>query len=210
VFGVPPDRIDVIHHGVEPSFAPGIASPLPAGVVAGHYVLFVGDPIGEPRKNFFLLYEAYRRAFSSTGGAPALVVAGPRAPQLPGVVHVGNLGEDLATRGDERLRALYRGAIVLALASYHETFGMPVLEAMACGTPVIASDASSLPEVGGDAALYVAPDDASAWADALLRVAGDPSLRDRLRIAGLGRATHFSWDTSADAHLAVFRATASS
>ncbi|MBV8584113.1 MAG: glycosyltransferase family 4 protein [Candidatus Eremiobacteraeota bacterium] len=210
VFGVPGDRIDVIHHGVEPSFAPGAASPLPPRVVPGRYVLFVGDPIGEPRKNFFLLYEAFRRAFASSDATLSLVVAGPRAPSLPGVVHAGNLGEDLATRGDERLRALYRGAIVLALASYHETFGMPLLEAMACGTPAIASEASSLPEVGGDAALYAPPDDASAWADALVRVAGDAALRDRLRIAGLGRATHFSWDSSAEAHVAVFRRAASS
>lgn len=208
VFGVQGDRIDVIHHGVEPSFAPGAAAPLPAGILAGRYVLFVGDPIGEPRKNFFLLYEAFRRAFAASGDSIALVVAGPRAPSLPGVVHAGNLGEDLATRGDERLRALYRGAIVLALASYHETFGMPLLEAMACGTPTIASDASSLPEVGGDAALYVPPDDVAAWADALVRVSHDASLRDRLRIAGLGRATNFSWDSSADAHLSVFRTAA--
>ncbi len=209
VFGVSRDSIDVIYHGVEPSFAPGTPQPLPAGILSGRYVLFVGDPIGEPRKNFDVLYDAYRRAWPGKNGAPALVVAGPRAPQLPGVVHAGNLGDDLNARAaDEGLRALYRGAIVLGLASYHETFGMPMIEAMACGTPVLASQASSLPEIGGDAALYAPPDDAAAWADALRRIVADAALRDRLRIAGLDRATHFSWDESALAHLRVFRAEA--
>jgi glycosyltransferase involved in cell wall biosynthesis len=209
VFGVPRARIDVIYHGVEPSFAPGVAQPLPPSVRSGRYVLFVGDPIGEPRKNFNLLYDAYRRAWPAGNGAPSLVVAGPRAPHLDGVVHAGNIGDDLNARAaDERLRALYRGAIVLGLASYHETFGMPMIEAMACGTPVLASQASSLPEIGGTAALYAPPDDAAAWAEALQRVARDAALRDRLRIAGLDRATHFNWDESALAHLTVFRAVA--
>jgi glycosyltransferase involved in cell wall biosynthesis len=207
VLEIPLDRIVVIPHGVEPSFAPGPAQPLPAGLVAQRYLLFVGDPIGEPRKNFALLYDAYRRAWPNDR-APALVVAGPRAPELPGVVHAGNLGDDLAAGTNERLRALYRGAIALALASYHETFGMPMLEAMACGTPVIASRASSLPEIAGDAALYAPPDDLHAWAEALRRIVDDGALRQRLRISGLDRATHFDWDESAARHLALFRSVA--
>jgi glycosyltransferase involved in cell wall biosynthesis len=205
VFGLPVDQIDVIHHGVEPSFSPGLAQPLPAGIFPRRYLLFVGDPIAEPRKNFTLLYEAYRRAWPEGSNAPPLVVAGARAPVLPGVVHAGNLGDDLVGSTNDALRALYRGAIALTLASYHETFGMPMVEAMACGTPVIASRASSLPEIGGDAALYAPPDDAGAWADALQRVVADAALRDRLRIAGLDRATHFDWDESTERHLALFR-----
>jgi glycosyltransferase involved in cell wall biosynthesis len=76
---------------------------------------------------------------------------------------------------------------------------------MACGTPVVASQGSSLPEIGGDAALYAPSGDADAWADALRRITEDVALRDRLRIAGLDRATHFSWDESAALHLALFR-----
>jgi glycosyltransferase involved in cell wall biosynthesis len=204
VLEIPLDRIVVIPHGVEPSFAPGPAQPLPAGLIAQRYLLFVGDPIGEPRKNFALLYDAYRRVWPNAR-APALVVAGPRAPELPGVVHAGNLDDDLVAGANERLRALYRGAIALALASYHETFGMPMLEAMACGTPVIASRASALPEIAGDAALYAPPDDLHAWAAALHRIVGDSALRERLRIAGLDRATHFDWNESAANHLALFR-----
>lgn len=204
VFELPLDRIAVIPHGIEPSFAPGPAQPLPPGLIAQRYLLFVGDPIGEPRKNFAMLYDAYRRAWPSDR-APALVVAGPRAPELPGVIHAGNLGDDLVAGINERLRALYRGAIALALASYHETFGMPMLEAMACGTPVMASDASCLPEIAGHAALFAPPDDVQAWADGLRRIVEDAALRERLRIAGLDRATHFNWDASAEQHLALFR-----
>jgi len=206
VFAIAPERIEVIHHGVDPTFAPGPAEPLADAVRERRYLLFVGDPIGEPRKNFTMLYDAYRRAWSGKDAArPLLVVAGPQAPAWEGVVHAGNLGDDLtARRSGDGLRALYRGALALALASYHETFGMPMLEAMACGTPVVASRAGSLPEIGGDAALYAPPDDADAWALALRNVTSDASLRDRLRLRGLDRATHFSWEESAARHLALF------
>jgi glycosyltransferase involved in cell wall biosynthesis len=209
VLGVARERIEVIYHGVEPSFAPGPAQPLPAGLFDQRFLLFVGDPIAEPRKNFELLYHAYRRAWPSGRSAPvrpSLVVAGAQAPNWDGVVHAGNLGDDLVARNaDEGLRALYRGATLLALPSYHETFGMPMVEAMACGTPVIASESSSLPEIGGDAAVYAPPRDAEAWGIALRRVSDDFALRDRLRVAGLDRATHFDWDESAAQHLALFR-----
>jgi glycosyltransferase involved in cell wall biosynthesis len=208
VFGIAPARIDVIYHGVEASFAPGPAQPLPAGVPESRYFLFVGDPAAEPRKNFPLLYDAYRRAFSADRRPPSLVIAGSGAPQLPGVIDAGRISDDLHARANDVLRALYRGAIALALASYHETFGMPLVEAMACGTPVIASDAGSLPEIGADAALYAPPGDAVAWAAALRRVYDDAVLRDRLRTLGLERATLFDWDESAERHLEVFRATA--
>jgi alpha-1,3-rhamnosyl/mannosyltransferase len=208
VFAMPLERIATIYHGVEPSFSPGPAQPLPPDVAAGRYLLFVGDPIGEPRKNFDLLYQAYRLAWPD-GTGPALVVAGPRAPQLPGVEHAGNLGDDLSSRTNEGLRALYRGAIALTMASYHETFGMPMVEAMACGTPVLASSASCLPEIAFDAALYADPRDATAWAGNLRRIVEDAPLRDRQRIAGLHRAAQFDWDESAERHLALFSSVAS-
>lgn len=205
LLNVPLERIDVVPHGVDASFEPGKAEPLPPQLSGRPFLLFVGDPIGEPRKNFPLLYEAFRRAWPR-GDGPLLAIAGPRALQLPGVIHAGNLGDDLTAGRQESLRACYRGALALALASYHETFGMPMLEAMACGTPVVASRASVLPEVGGDAALYVPPDDADGWAAALRRVVDDDALRDRLRDAGVRQAKRFDWERSVEQHVAIFHA----
>ena len=204
---VPLERIEVIPHGVESSFTPGEAEPLPRALQGKRYLLFVGDPTHEPRKNFELLYEAYRRAWPDSAG-PYLAIAGPHAPSFPEIIHAGELGDDLIAGGGDALRACYRGALALTLPSYHETFGMPMLEAMACATPVVASDASSLPEVGGAAALYAPPDDVTAWAEALRRIVDDEDLRRHLRAAGLERAKAFSWDTSAQRHLALFRSLA--
>jgi glycosyltransferase involved in cell wall biosynthesis len=204
---LPLERIEVTLHGVEPAFAPGPAQPLPLILQGRRFLLFVGDPIGEPRKNFDLLYDAYRQAWPALDG-PLLAIAGPRAPELPGVVHIGNLGDDLTAGGGDTLRACYRGAIALTLASYHETFGMPMLEAMACATPVVASRASSLPEIGGEAALYAPADDAREWAAALRRIVDDEELARRLRAAGPERAKFFSWDRSAERHVALFASVA--
>lgn len=209
LLAVPLEKIEVIHHGVESSFCPGAPDPLPATVKDRPFLLFVGDSIGEPRKNFPLLYEAYRRAWPMLDG-PVLAVAGPRPAQLPGVIHIGNLADDLVAGRDETLRACYRGALALTLASYHETFAMPMLEAMACGTPVVASHGSAIPEIAGEAALYVPSDDPDAWSRALRCVVVDRSLRERLKIAGLNRAAHFSWDESAKRHLALFNRVAHS
>ncbi|HET9028843.1 MAG TPA: glycosyltransferase family 1 protein [Candidatus Aquilonibacter sp.] len=202
VFDIDPERVHVIYHGVEPTFTPGPADALPAAV-APPYILFVGDPLGERRKNFSILYDAHRAAWPDADG-PAIVVAGSRNPHLERVVYAGEVGDDLTTRENVVLRALYRGALALAVPSYHETFGMPLIEAMACGTPVVASDASCLPEIGADAALYAQPDDPREWAAALRQVADDESLRRRLSVAGIERARRFTWERSVDEHLALF------
>lgn len=203
VFGVPRDRIDVIYHGVDPSFAPGPPEP-PPSLHAGEYFLFVGDPTGEPRKNFSMLYQAYRAAWPD--GGPPIAVAGAHTPSFDGVVHAGHFNDDLGSGTNASLRGLYRGALALLIPSYHETFGMPMIEAMACATPVIAADASCLPEIGGDAALFIPPDDVGAWSKALRRVAEDAALREDLAARGPVRARAFDWEESARRHLSLFRA----
>lgn len=201
VFSISPDRIAVMYHGVDPMFHPAgdeshvVDVPKP-------YVLFVGDPLGEPRKNFPMLLRAFRSAFPEK--TVHLVVAGSRDPASAGVHYAGLAGGDAAGAGDARLRALYSGAIALCVPSYYETFGMPMVEAMACGTPVLASAASCLPEIAGEAALYAAPDDDQTWAENLLRIVEDGALRLNLRAAGLRQAARYDWNESARRHAEVF------
>ncbi|MBV8671413.1 MAG: glycosyltransferase, partial [Candidatus Eremiobacteraeota bacterium] len=105
---------------------------------------------------------------------------------------------------DALLQRLYAGAAVLAFPSRYEGFGLPILEAMVRGTPVIAADAASIPEVAGDAALYFAPGDAEGLARELTRVLSDRMLVARLSAAGVTRAAMFSWDRCADDTLSIF------
>ena len=196
VFGIPKDRVEVIYHGVEPAFHPGdTREPNP-------YLLFVGHPYVEERKNFPLLYDAYRRAFPQSG--PQLVVVGPFDPQKDGVRYAGLAGGDASGSGDAQLRDLYLGALALCVPSYYETFGMPMVEAMACGTPVIASAASCLPEIAGDAALFAPPHDVDAWASAIENISGHRVVRATLREAGFVRARNYDWDESARRHAELF------
>jgi len=199
VFGASADRIDVVYHGVESVFAPA-----PAGAAAEDALLFVGDPYAEERKNFPLLYDAYCAAFEGAEG-PQLLVVGPSDPRQPRAQYAGIADGDARGGGDERLRDRYRSSLALCVPSFYETFGMPMIEAMACGTPVLASDASCLPEIAGGAALLVAANDRQAWTQALRRVAADADLRDQMRAAGIARARAFDWDRSASLHLQIFR-----
>jgi glycosyltransferase involved in cell wall biosynthesis len=107
--------------------------------------------------------------------------------------------------GDEDLPALYGGALCLAYPSLEEGFGMPILEAMACGTPVLTADRSSMPEIAGDAALLVDPTSPTAIADGLRRIAGDAAVREALIARGAARAAEFTWESAAARMEAVYR-----
>lgn len=197
------ERIDVIYHGVDQSFAPGEAAPLPAQLMGKKYFLFIGD-CGEPRKNFDLLANAVRLVSPRLHNV-VLAAVSDADPRLPGVVHLPLFRDDFESAVNVRLRALYRGALGVCVPSYYETFGMPMIEAMACATPVIASRASCLPEVGGDAALFVAPHDVAAWADALQQVAEHGELRESLSRKGLRQAQRYQWDDCTAQTLAVLQ-----
>ena len=207
LFGVARSRITVVHHGVAPRYRPVQEAQL-AAVRARlglpeRYVLFVGTI--EPRKNLQTLVEAW----SGLPERPPLVIAGgwgwrheeieTRLRAAPGVHLVGEV--DPAD-----LPALYGGAACLAHPAWYEGFGLTVLEAMACGTPVVSSDTSSLPEVGGDSVLYAAPGDPAGWRAALERVLGDPDLAAELRRRGLERAAGFTWPRAAEATWEVIEA----
>ena len=106
---------------------------------------------------------------------------------------------------ERRLRALYRGAAALVYPSLYEGFGLPLIEAMACGTPVIASRVTSIPEVVGEAGMLLDPADINAWTAAILEVANDEHVRARLRAAGLRRAADFTWERTARLTLEAYR-----
>jgi glycosyltransferase involved in cell wall biosynthesis len=212
LFGVPPERLRIIPHGVEELFR---QLPSPAALQAardryrlpGRYVLFVGTL--QPRKN---LETALKALAAARRQAPvALVVAGGRgwrdeaALSLIRALELEDAVRLLGYVPVSDLPALYGQAEAFLFPSRYEGFGLPVLEAMACRTPVIASSETSLPEVAGDAALLVPPGDEAGWASALEQVLHDPALRARLVAAGAARSRQFSWARSAAAHVAVYR-----
>lgn len=193
-----PAKISVTHLGVDDRFAPGKPAALPKDLRTGGYFLFIGEP-DETRKNFSTLLAAHRQAYPE--GGPPLAVLSLRDPQEAGTVHV-------PLSDEQTLRALYQGAVATCVPSTYEGFGMPVLESMACGTPVLCARASSLPEVAGDAAELIDPADSNAWARSLRAVAADAGAREGLRVAGLARAAEFSWQQCAEQTLSVLRETA--
>lgn len=179
------------------------------GLRPGGYILYVG--MLEPRKNVDRLVEAFGTVADQLSGID-LVIAGRRGwmyEEIFARVEALGLRDRVRFTGyvvSEDLRALYSGARLFAYPSKYEGFGLPVLEAMSCGAPVVTTNVSSMPEVAGDAAILVAPDDVAGLAAALLRVSGDHALRDDLRCRGLARAKTFSWERCAHETIAVYKA----
>jgi glycosyltransferase involved in cell wall biosynthesis len=204
-YGTPAEKIRVIPEGVEARFRP-IADPQRDQVRHKHhlpdrFVLCVGTL--EPRKNLPILFEAMASRRERGLEPWPLVIAGKAGwlyePILRRIAEL-NLQNWIHLTGffpDDDLPALYNAATLLAMPSRYEGFGLPVLEAMACGTPVVCSNTSSLPEVAGEAALLVPPDDVRAWMHAIARVWNDGPLRAQMRARGFAQAAHFTWERAA-------------
>jgi glycosyltransferase involved in cell wall biosynthesis len=182
--GVPADRIRVVPNGADPAFA------AEGPAAEGDYVLAVGTL--EPRKNLARLAEATR-----TLGLELRVVGAPGwgGVELSGARWLGRLP-------DEEVAALYRGALCLAYPSLYEGFGIPVLEAMRCGAPVVTSAGSAMAELADGAAELVDPLDPASIAEGIERAI---ARREELRAAGFERARAFTWDAAAEATAAVYR-----
>ena len=213
LLGVDPDRVRVIYAGVEPCFQ-RVRDQSVLEAVRNRYRLPARFVLGlgtlQPRKNFERLIAAYAQMRGEARSGLKLVIAGGLGWMCEGIFRrVEELGlqDEVLFSGyvaDEDLPALYSMAEVFAFPSLYEGFGLPPLEAMACETPVVASNVSSLPEVLGDAALSVDPLDVPALAQAMLRVLNDAALRAALVRRGVAQARKFTWEQAAGKLLEVY------
>jgi glycosyltransferase involved in cell wall biosynthesis len=210
-YGLPVESISVLHNAVDPTvFFPGRSGEHLVnahGLKSGGYLLTVGRI--EPRKNHAALLRAYRALH---GDVPPLVIAGQRdfgygdfeaeLAQMP----VGHRVVVLSNVGDAELPALYRHALAFVYPSFAEGFGMPPLEAMASGIPVVSSNSTAIPEVIGDAGLLIDPSSVDQLRTALTRILTDVPLRSQLIGRGLAQAKRFTWKRSAEQLAASYRA----
>ncbi len=212
VMGIPPEKTRVIYEGVSPAFRPlrdvaELARVREKYHLPARFILFLGTL--EPRKNLLTLIEAYR-ALANDPDAPALVLAGRKGwLYQPVFQRVRELGLEARVHFTEwvdgaDMPALINAAEIFVYPSLYEGFGLPPLEAMACGVPVICSNAASLPEVVGDGGILFDPRDVAALTLALRRALADETVRADLRERGLRQAQKFSWERAARATLQVY------
>ena len=204
-FGMNACNIDVVPNGCNPVYKP-ISDFEKASIRQKYtdgkpYFLFVGAL--HPRKNIKGLLNAYEIYRKTTGRDTKLVIVGAKMfknGSISGTLDSMESGEDVIFTGripSEELRLVYGGALALVFVPFFEGFGIPVIEAMSAGVPVICSNTTSLPEVGGDAVVYVSPGHPEQIASAMNNITGDETLRNTLIGRGLARAKEFSWDNSA-------------
>jgi glycosyltransferase involved in cell wall biosynthesis len=205
------DKVEVVYPGVDRVFEPAPEEDVQAfrlelGCPEG-YVLFVGTL--EPRKNLSLLIDAWAGLKKSDPAVPPLILAGSYGWKSRSLLKRIEALKPLGLRyldhpERKKLVQLIQSARLLTLPSLYEGFGLPAVEAMACGVPTVVANTSSLPEVVGDASLLVEPDDGSALAAAIARVLRDPGLASELSARGLLRAQRFEWRRAAEEMEAIF------
>jgi glycosyltransferase involved in cell wall biosynthesis len=210
--GISPERVSVVPNGVSNRFRPVPQDEARRIArrygIEGPYVLHVGAP--QRRKNVEGLVEAFRRLGRRLPDHRLVLVGPPRGAHDPVLrlvrrLSLGTRVRFLSAVPDQDLPAIYSAASVFAFPSLYEGFGMPILEAMSCGTPVVCSNATSLPEVAGNAAVLVDPRDTAALALELERVLDDPILHASLSLRGLVHAAPYSWERAARSTLEVYQ-----
>ena len=214
LLGTAPQRVTAVPNGCDPSFRPIAAKDVEAWRIKRElptrFLLFVGTL--EPRKNLTGLIQAYAK-FRQSQDVPLIVVGAPGWRYTPIYDVVKSLGLESHVRFEgfvpaEDLPYFYAAATAFVYPSFYEGFGLPPLESMAMGTPVVTSDVSSLPEVVGDAALLVSPRSQEQLVAAMARIVTDDALRARLSAAGRDRAKMFTWESCASAVMSILRAAA--
>jgi glycosyltransferase involved in cell wall biosynthesis len=216
-FHVPAQRISVVYPGVGENYHPiqqtNVLAFRSSHQLPERFMLFVGTL--EPRKNLLVLLRAYAEFRRHSGADCKLVLVGGRGwlyePILAAVEELG-LVNDVIFPGfvaEAELPLWYNAAEAFLYPSLYEGFGLPPLEAMACGVPVVVSRASSLPEVVGDAGLLIDPERTGDWTEAMVRLATRPDLRHEFRSRGLVQAQRFSWQRAAEETVSVYRRTCS-
>jgi len=213
LLAVDPARVELVYPGVEPRFCP-----LPAATtepvrrrlsLPDHFVLFVSTL--EPRKNLVRLLEAFAQIVQTDNSNLHLVIAGRRGWLYEDIfasidrLQLHERVQLLDYVHDKDLPALYNLAAAFAYPSIYEGFGIPPLEALACGTPTVVADNSSLPEVVADAAVLVSAEDVGSIASGIARVVSDAALRARLRAVGPAQARKFTWEQAAQRVLACYQ-----
>ena len=213
LLGVQPEKVSVVLLAPDPLYRPLDAAAC-APVLARHklepgFLLFTGTL--EPRKNVTGLLSAYRALCDRQPSTPFLVLAGRRGWLYDEIfariaaLKLQDRVRFVENLPNEELVALYNAAALLVLPSFYEGFGLPALEAMACGTPVVCSERGSLPEIAGDAALLVNPDDLDGLASAMERALDDEPLRVQLRSRGFANVARFSWEKAARETVEIYR-----
>ena len=213
LLGARPDKVSVVYLAANPIYRPISLAQARQWVgkkfgFTGDFILSVGTI--EPRKNLSTLLRAYRQLLDAYKLDVELALVGGKGwlydeiPSLVETLRLTDRARFLGRVSDQDLLHLYNAAGVLAHPALYEGFGLPPLEAMSCGTPVVVSNTSSLPEVVGDAGLLVDPEDVDAWAAALWRVCTDDDLRDELSQKALARSRRFSWERTARHTLRIY------
>jgi glycosyltransferase involved in cell wall biosynthesis len=215
-YHLPPEKVTVTYNGIESHFTPQPKSPGESAEIrqrfgiARDFLLAVGSL--QPRKNLVRLIRAYAKLRNENENfTRQLVVVGRKlwlTDEIFAEVKKQRWADDVILTGyvaDEDLPALYRSASAFVYPSLFEGFGLPPLEAMACGAPVVTSDTSSLPEVTGDAALLIDPRDEQSLVNALIEVVNNQPLRARLREKGIAQAGKFTWREAAEKTLRLYR-----
>lgn len=207
IFGVPGERITVVHHASD--LCADMAPQAPDLACARPYFLYVGHRYCY--KNVPGLLRAFAALRSKRPDAMLRFTGAPFSEAEKRQLAELGLLDAARCEGcvpDSRLAALYKNAVGLVYPSLYEGFGIPVLEAMACDCPVVASDTSSIPEVAGDAGLLAAPGDTEAFVHHMLSLLDDPGLRAGLIARGRARAALFTWERAVEATVSVYRALA--